>query len=105
MLYALTNVAGQIQDDKPEITSLEIWQFIIGGILLALSVILIVLILQQTGKEKGLSGAISGGSTETYFGKSKGASKDKILKVATIVLTCVVVALTLTLTILTTIAG
>ena len=87
------------------VTALDVWQYVLGGILLLLAVVLVGLILMQTGKEKGLSGTISGGSTETYFGKSKGASKDKILSVLTIVLTSVFVVLTVVLTVLTTIAG
>ena len=87
------------------VNPLDIWQYVLGGLLILLAVVLVALILKQTGKEKGLSGTISGGSTETYFGKSKSASKDKILAVLTIVLTSVVVVLTVVLTIITTIAG
>lgn len=87
------------------VNPLDIWQYVLGGLLILLAVVLVALILKQTGKEKGLSGTISGGSTETYFGKSKGASKDKILAVWTIALTSVVVILTVVLTIITTIAG
>ena len=42
--------------------------YVLGSILIALTVFLVVLILQQTGKEKGLSGTITGGSSETFFG-------------------------------------
>ena len=51
---------------------------IILAILLFISAIfLIVAVLMQTGKSKGVSGAITGGASETYFGKNKGKSQDK----------------------------
>ena len=75
-------------------------QYLIGGAMLALAAVLIVMILKQTGKEQGLSGAISGGSTETYFGKSGGSTKEKRLFRWTIILSCVFVVLSFVLTIL-----
>ena len=57
-------------------------EFVFGGILLALAVAIIALLLVQQGKDKKLSGAIAGGS-DTFYGKSKGASKDKVLSTIT----------------------
>ena len=37
-------------------------QYIIGGLLLVLAVALVAIILKQTGKDKGVSGTITGGS-------------------------------------------
>ena len=74
-------------------------EYIIGGLLLAIAVVLVVIILQQTGKEKGLSGTIAGGS-DTYFGKSGGSAKDKLLFRLTVVLSIIFVALAVTLAIL-----
>ncbi len=45
---------------------------------LILSLILIVVVLLQSGKAQGLSGAIAGGS-ETFFGKNKSRTIDAIL--------------------------
>ena len=56
----------------------------IGIILLVLAVALIALVLMQQGKDKKLSGTITGGS-DTYYGKGKGRSLDKILARATTV--------------------
>ena len=42
------------------------------------TVILIVVVLLQSGKQAGLSGSIAGGS-ETFFGKNKGRTIDAIL--------------------------
>ncbi len=55
---------------------------ILGVILLALAVVLVALVLMQQGKDKKLSGAIAGGS-DSFYGKSKGASKDKLLSAVT----------------------
>ena len=74
-------------------------EYIIGGLLLAIAVVLVVIILQQTGKEKGLSGTIAGGS-DTYFGKSGGSAKDKLLFRLTVVLSIIFVALAVALAIL-----
>ena len=71
-------------------------EYIIGGLLLAIAVVLVVIILQQTGKEKGLSGTIAGGS-DTYFGKSGGSAKDKLLFRITGVLAVVLVICVLVL--------
>ncbi len=44
-----------------------------------LSIILVVVVLFQSGKQAGLSGSIAGGS-ETFFGKNKGRTIDAILE-------------------------
>ena len=58
--------------------------YILGGILLALAVVITSLVLLQQGKDKNLSGAIAGGA-DTFFGKSKGANNDKLLSTITAV--------------------
>ncbi len=46
------------------------------------SLALILVVLFQSGKEAGLSGALAG-NTDTYLGKGKGANLDKVLATAT----------------------
>ena len=60
------------------------------------SLALILVVLLQSGKEQGLSGALAGNS-ETYLGKGKGANLDKILATATkwVALVWVLLALSL----------
>ena len=53
-------------------------EYVLGGVLIAMALFLVIAVLAQTGKDKKLSGSIAGGS-DTYFGKSKGRSWDKIL--------------------------
>lgn len=48
------------------------WYFwLLGGVLVAASVFLIIVVLLQESKSAGLSGAIAGGA-DTFFGKNKG---------------------------------
>ena len=62
------------------------------------SVALVLVVLLQSGKEAGLSGAIAGNS-ESYMGKGKGGSLDKKLASATkwIALAWIVLTLLLSL--------
>ena len=64
------------------------------------SLLLVLVVLFQSGKEAGLSGALSG-SSETYMSKNKSATLDKKLASATkwIALAWVVVTLALVLVI------
>jgi preprotein translocase subunit SecG len=55
---------------------------------------LIVVVLLQSGKSAGLSGAISGGA-ETLFGKQKARGLDAVLQKATIVLAVLFFVLTI----------
>lgn len=63
---------------------------ILGIVLLVLAIALIALVLMQQGKDKKLSGAIAGGS-DTFYGKSKGAGKDKMLSIITTLVSIVFV--------------
>lgn len=63
-------------------------QMVFGILLAVVALGLVVVVLLQPGKDKRLSGAIAGGS-ETYFGKSKGASREKILNKITVVM-CII---------------
>lgn len=47
------------------------YYWILGGVLIVLSIFLIIVVLLQESKSAGLSGAISGGA-DTFFGKNKG---------------------------------
>ena len=47
------------------------------------SVALIAVVLMQSGKEAGLSGALAGGNQDTYLNKNKSGNLDKMLAKAT----------------------
>ena len=63
------------------------------------SIALTTVVLLQSGKEAGLSGAIAGGNTDTYLGKNKSSSWDKKLASSTkwIALVWILLALSLSL--------
>ena len=44
-----------------------------------IALVLVVVVLFQSGKQAGLSGSIAGGS-ETFFGKNKGRTIDALLE-------------------------
>ena len=61
------------------------------------SIALIAVVLMQSGKEAGLSGAIAGGSQDTYLNKNKSGNLDKMLASATKWIALVWILLTLSL--------
>ena len=71
-----------------------------GIMLIVFSVALTVMVLFQSAKDTRLSGTIAGGA-ETFFGKTKGSSIDKLLSKLTIVVSAVLVILTVALAVIT----
>ena len=67
----------------------------VGVILIIAAIFLVVAVLRQSGKDKKLSGAIGGTSSDTYYGKNKGSSKDALLNKLTIIVSIVFVAIVL----------
>ena len=53
-------------------------EIIVNVFHILLSIVLIVVVLLQSGKQAGLSGSIAGGA-ETFFGKNKGRTIDALL--------------------------
>lgn len=64
------------------------FEIVFGALLCIVSLLIVVAVLLQPGKDKRLSGAIAG-TSDTYFGKSKTARKEQVLSKLTVVL-CVV---------------
>lgn len=67
-------------------------EIVLGIVILVLSVILVASVLMQSGKDKRLSGTIAGGA-ETFFGKTKGKTTDKLFSRLTTILSFVFVIL------------
>ncbi len=65
---------------------------VIGIILLVAALFLVVAVLMQSGKSHNLSGSIAGGA-ETFFGKTKGKTIDKVLSKITSVVAVIFVIL------------
>ena len=52
------------------------WYHIVFGVaLIVLAVLIVLFVLMQEGNQQGL-GAISGGSSESFFGKNKGRTDE-----------------------------
>ena len=75
---------------------MEVVKIIVTILELIASAALIVVVLLQSGKESGLSSALTG-SSETYLSKSKSGSLDKKLASATKWIALVWILLTLSL--------
>ena len=65
-------------------------------VFLIISIILAIVVMMQEGKGNGLTSTLSG-SSETYWGKNKGKSKEAILMKITVVLGVLYMALALLL--------
>ena len=77
-------------------------QIVFGIVLILLALALIFIVLIQDSNQQGLSGAISGGSSESFFGKNKGRTDEakkafitKILAVVFMVLALVTVVVSM----------
>ncbi len=57
-----------------------------------ISIAIIVIVMMQEGETGGVS-AISGGSSDTFYGKNKGHSKEQILKRMTLILGAVMLVI------------
>lgn len=73
-------------------------EYIIGGALLVIALVLIGFIMLQQSKRKGLSGAISGSSSnDSYFGKNRAKTKERFYSKLTTILGVLFAVLVLTL--------
>ena len=77
-------------------------QIVFGIVLILLALAIIVLVMVQESNQQGLSGAISGGSSESFFGKNKGRTDEakkafltKILATVFMVLALITVVVSL----------
>lgn len=55
-----------------------VWKYVVNGFHIIFAISIIVIVLLQSGKQAGLSGAIAGGA-ETFFGRNKGRTIDALL--------------------------
>lgn len=78
---------------------MSVWQYIIGAVIILVSIAIVVLVLMQESRSAGLSGAIAGGA-DTFFGKGKGKSMEKKLEKGTKIAAVIFFVLTFGATIL-----
>lgn len=53
--------------------------YVLGGLIIFVSLVIVALVLFQSSKKRGLSGAIGGTSADSFFGKNQGQTKEKKL--------------------------
>jgi len=73
----------------------EAWEAIDAVLIILMTVIsiaIVVVVMMQEGESGGVS-AISGGSSDTFYGKNKGRSKEQILKRITLILGAVMLVI------------
>jgi preprotein translocase subunit SecG len=83
---------------RREVNTMDVLKIVLIVLEVIASLALILVVLLQSGKEAGLSGAISG-NADTYMGKNKTSSLDKMLASSTkwIALAWILLALGLTI--------
>ena len=73
---------------------MEVLITILCSVMILLAVFLVIAVLMQSGKDSHLSGTIAGGA-ETFFGKTKGKTIDRVLSKATTIVSIIFVVLVL----------
>lgn len=76
---------------------MEIAKKILVGIYIVICLVMIVLVLKQSKEDSGASGAIVGGSSNNFYEKNKGRTKEGRMKRATVVGMVLFFVLSLTL--------
>lgn len=78
---------------------MEIVKNILIGIYVAVCIALIILAMKQSKEDSGASGAIVGASSNSFYEKNKGRTKEGRMKRGTIILGVVFIILTVVLSI------
>ena len=76
-------------------TPMAWYEIVFGCALIVVSVLITILVLMQKSNDDGLSGAIVGGSSDTFYGKNKGRTKEAKLAKMTKILAVVFFVLVL----------
>lgn len=79
---------------------MNIVKYILIGIYVVVCLVLIALAMMQSKDDAGMSGAMTGSSSNNFYEKNKGRTKEGKLKKWTIILGIVFVVLTIALSIM-----
>ncbi|MBO4338618.1 MAG: preprotein translocase subunit SecG [Clostridiales bacterium] len=71
------------------------FEIVLGVLLIIVCIALTVIVMIQEESQSGLSGAIAGGSSDTFFGKNKGRTSEAKLKKLTKIIAIVFLVLSL----------
>lgn len=75
--------------------AMTIFEIVTSILLFISSIALIIVVLSQQGKDAYLGGAIAGGAAESFLGKNKARTVDRLLTTLTRIIAIAVVVLTL----------
>ncbi len=67
---------------------MAVLEWIMGIALIVMAIFLTIVVLMQSGKDKRLSGTISGGA-DTYYGQNKAKSRDRLIGRLTLIVAIV----------------
>ena len=67
------------------------YHYVFGAVLIVFSIVITIVVLMQEGRSQNLSGAIAGGA-DTFLGKSKGRTIERITKWMIVVFFVIVLA-------------
>ena len=76
---------------------METWKMVCTVVHIVVAVLLIAVVLLQSGKDAGLSGTIAGSNSDSFFGKNKGRTLNGILEKWTAILAVVFIILSVVL--------
>lgn len=65
---------------------MQILKYILIGLLVLISIALILIVMMQSKEDNGMSAAMTGGSTNNFYEKNKGRTKEGKQKKWTIIL-------------------
>jgi preprotein translocase subunit SecG len=94
------NTLATILEANAKASTATVFTWILGVVVILLAIGISVVVAMQSTQEGGLSGTISGGSSDSFFGKSKTMTKDRLLSRITLIASIVFVVLVLALVIL-----
>ncbi len=73
------------------------WKLVCTIVHIIVTIGLIVTVLLQDGKDAGMSGAIAGSSSDTFFGKNKGRTLNGMLEKLTSIIAVLFIVLSVVL--------
>jgi len=76
------------------------WKLVCTIVHIVVTLVLIVIVLLQSGKDAGLSGALTGtGDSDSFFSKNRGKTKEGMLERLTAIMAALFIVSSLVLTI------
>ena len=98
----MNTLTAILENGGTQTTPAVVITWVLGIVLILMAIGISVVVAMQSTNEGGLSGTISGGSSDSFFGKSKTMTKDRLLSRITLIASIVFVVLVLAMVVLVT---